>query len=113
MAEILHIRGKGTDDVGGATGLRDEVLAGLSRPAGQRTLPTMLLYNEAGLRLYDAITVNAPEYYLFGAEEDILKKHACCEIVPIMRSAAGASGTSTTIVEMGAGCAPRLSAHCL
>ncbi|EFI27170.1 hypothetical protein CC1G_14995 [Coprinopsis cinerea okayama7 len=45
----------------------------------------MLLYDEEGLRLYDAITTSAPEYYPFTAEEEILKNHSE-EIVTIMRS---------------------------
>ena len=37
----------------------------------------MLLYDERGLRLYDDITTEVPEYYyLFRAEEEILKTNA-------------------------------------
>lgn len=35
----------------------------------------MVLYDEKGLRLYDAITEDAPEYYLFGAELGLFKEH--------------------------------------
>jgi hypothetical protein len=35
----------------------------------------MVLYDEKGLRLYDAITEQAPEYYLFGAELGLFKEH--------------------------------------
>lgn len=90
-----------------SSSLRDDILAGLSKPSGQRTLPTMLLYDEIGLRLYDAITVNAPEYYLFGAEENILKTYARDEIVPTILKASSASNSSNSdsisVVELGAG----------
>lgn len=40
-----------------------------------KSIPTMVLYDEKGLRLYDAITEDAPEYYLFGAELGLFKEH--------------------------------------
>jgi len=83
-----------------------EILDGLSRPEGQKTLPTMLLYDERGLRLYDDITTAAPEYYLFGAEEEILKNHAD-EIVSTMHPQASQGGSDATgqevVLELGAG----------
>jgi uncharacterized SAM-dependent methyltransferase len=87
-----------------AMNLREQVLEGLSKPAGQRSLPTMLLYDERGLRLYDDITTQAPEYYLFGAEEDILKAHAS-EIASAMRGglAVGAPPQDEIVLELGAG----------
>ncbi|TFK24379.1 hypothetical protein FA15DRAFT_417191 [Coprinopsis marcescibilis] len=56
--------------------LSKQVIDGLSRPTGEKEIPTMLLYDEKGLRLYDDITTSATEYYLFAAEEEILKTHA-------------------------------------
>lgn len=41
----------------------------------RRTLPTTVLYSEKGLLLYDQL-VEAPEYYLWNAEIDILKKYS-------------------------------------
>ncbi|KAF8573928.1 hypothetical protein K439DRAFT_1624720 [Ramaria rubella] len=41
------------------------MLSGLNQPTGKKSLPTLLLYDERGLRLYDAITTDAHEYYLF------------------------------------------------
>jgi hypothetical protein len=41
----------------------------------KKSIPTMVLYDEKGLRLYDAITEDAPEYYLFGAELGLFKEH--------------------------------------
>ncbi|KAH7876131.1 DUF323 domain-containing protein [Lentinula edodes] len=78
-----------------------QILDGLQRPAGQKNLPTMLLYDERGLRLYDDITTMAPEYYLFGAEEDILKKHAT-DIVMAMHNTTGCI-PGETVIELGAG----------
>lgn len=43
--------------------------------AFRRTMPTTALYSEVGLQLYDRL-VEAPEYYLWNAEIDILKRHA-------------------------------------
>ena len=45
--------------------LRNQIVQGLTKPVGERTLPTILLYSEPGLRLYDKITTECPEYYLF------------------------------------------------
>ena len=53
------------DHEDGSEALREQILQGLSKPVGKKTLPTMLLYDERGLRLYDNITTNCPEYYLF------------------------------------------------
>ncbi|KAJ3534821.1 hypothetical protein NMY22_g6757 [Coprinellus aureogranulatus] len=89
-----------------------EIVDGLSRPAGQKNLPTMLLYDERGLRLYDDITTAAPEYYLFGAEEEILKEHAD-EIVATMHHSAKLEDDSQEVVlELGAG-ALRKTSHIL
>lgn len=75
---------------------------GLSHPAGQKSLPTILLYDERGLRLYDNITTGAPEYYLFGAEEQILKDHAD-DIVKVMHGAIGGTIADEVVLELGAG----------
>ncbi|KAI0631951.1 DUF323 domain-containing protein [Trametes polyzona] len=83
--------------------IRDDIVAGLSQPAGQKWLPTMLLYDERGLRIYDEITTGAPEYYLFPAEEEILKNKAD-DIVKVMH--AGVSDgrpVDEVVVELGAG----------
>jgi uncharacterized SAM-dependent methyltransferase len=51
----------------------EDTCQGLKKPTGQKTLPTILLYDERGLRLYDDITTMAPEYYFLAAEEQILR----------------------------------------
>ena len=85
------------------TDLGRDILAGLDKAFNQKTLPTLLLYNERGLRLYDDITTEAPEYYLFGAEEEILKHHAN-EIAQVMHSREdGQILPGEVIVELGAG----------
>jgi L-histidine Nalpha-methyltransferase / hercynylcysteine S-oxide synthase len=83
--------------------IRGQILKGLSRPFGQKSLPTLLLYDETGLRLYDDITTEAPEYYLFGAEEDILKNYAD-KIALVMHSRGGGEvNKGEVILELGAG----------
>ena len=78
--------------------LRTQVLAGLYKPPNARTLPTLLLYDERGLRLYEDLTTYATDYYLFAAEEQILSGHAN-EIVQAM----GVGSKDTIVVELGAG----------
>ncbi|KII95111.1 hypothetical protein PLICRDRAFT_169797 [Plicaturopsis crispa FD-325 SS-3] len=80
-----------------------QILEGLTQPAGYKTLPAVVLYDERGLRLYDDITTQAPEYYLFAAEEEILKNHAD-EIVSAMHShSSDNSVTDEILLELGAG----------
>lgn len=83
----------------------DVIARGLKAPFNAKSLPTLLLYNERGLRLYDKITTDAPEYYLFGAEEEILHKHAA-EIMRTMQSRSLASSggmPAQVLLELGAG----------
>lgn len=60
-----------------------------------RSLPTELLYDDAGLQLFDQITY-LPEYYLTAAEADILAKSG-----PEIVRQCVADGTH--IIELGAG----------
>jgi uncharacterized SAM-dependent methyltransferase len=99
-AEIIDVH---TRSNGGVVipDIPDQIIAGLSKPFSRKDLPTILLYDQRGLRLYDDITTEAPEYYLFGAEEEILKAKAD-DIVQSMLH--GADGTTDEIVlELGAG----------
>ncbi|TFK24369.1 DUF323 domain-containing protein [Coprinopsis marcescibilis] len=93
--------------------LSKQIVDGLSRPVGEKEMPTMLLYDERGLRLYDDITTAAPEYYLFGAEEEILKNHAD-EIVRSMHGHRSGHGNliDEVVLELGAG-ALRKTSHIL
>jgi L-histidine Nalpha-methyltransferase / hercynylcysteine S-oxide synthase len=102
MVEIVDIRGGQSSSGEDITSLKQQIIDGLSQPAGQKTLPTMLLYDERGLRLYDKITTDAPEYYLFPAEEQILRDNAD-DIVRYMHVGNGTNFDHETIVELGAG----------
>lgn len=95
--EIIDLHSRSSDGLDISQQLRD----GLARSSGHKEIPTMLLYDERGLKLYDDITTEAPEYYLFPAEEEILKNKAD-EIVRTMHSDAQIS-SDEVIVELGAG----------
>lgn len=89
----------------GEADLRHDVIKGLLKPNGQKTLPTLLLYDEEGLRIYDEITVHADEYYLFPAEENLFKSHAN-EIIQIMHNRLESDGrgpAESVVLELGAG----------
>lgn len=64
------------------------------RDETERTLPTMILYNGDGLRLFEDITY-LDEYYLTNAEIEVLNKHAQ-EIADMICS-------NSRIVELGSG----------
>ena len=68
----------------GEVNIRDEIIKGLSRPLNQKTLPQLLLYDEDGLHIFDEITTQASEYYVFSAEEALIKRHAH-DIVQVMQ----------------------------
>jgi len=78
------------------------IIRGLMAPANEKTMPTVILYDERGLRLYDNITTKAPEYYLFGAEEQILRDHAS-QIVDVMHQHTGGFISGEVVLELGAG----------
>jgi dimethylhistidine N-methyltransferase len=77
-----------------------EVRAGLT--ASPRTLSPWLFYDEAGSRLFEAIT-ELPEYYLTRTERDIFTAHAD----EILREAAGSDKQRLTLIELGAGTATK------
>jgi uncharacterized SAM-dependent methyltransferase len=99
--EIIDVRMR-SGNVGDESPVQKDIYDGLSKPLNQKTMPTLLLYNEEGLRIYDEITTGAPEYYLFGAEEHILKERAD-EIARTMHSRLGDIIEDETVVELGAG----------
>ena len=100
--DIIDIRSKVASVSDDTVSMRKQIIDGLSLPAGQKTLPTMLLYDTHGLRLYDKITTDAPEYYLFPAEEQILRDHAD-EVVKYMHAGVVGRYEQESIVELGAG----------
>lgn len=69
--QIIDIRIGGTD-----SDILQDIKTGL-RPKddGEKTLPTLLLYDEAGLRLFEKITY-LEEYYLTNAEIEVLETYA-------------------------------------
>ncbi len=71
---------------------RDDVLAGLR--AERRQIPPKYFYDEAGSKLFDAITA-LPEYYPTRTEIGILEAHR----VPIARLA----GRGCVLIELGSG----------
>ncbi|WVQ75901.1 hypothetical protein IAR50_005536 [Cryptococcus sp. DSM 104548] len=87
---LPHNRSPEAPDNNAAWSIKREIEAGLrgtpeptvpgSRPedskwAFKKSVPTVVLYDEEGLRLYDKITSDAPEYYLFNDELNLLKDH--------------------------------------
>ena len=99
-AHVIDVR-LNKESSNGEVDIRDEVVQGLARPAGQKILPTILLYDEEGLRIYDEITTRADDYYLFPAEENLLKRHAD-DIVQGMYGTKDQS-TESVVLELGAG----------
>ena len=98
---IMDMRARGEPSSGPS--IREQIVSGLAQPVGYKTLPTLLLYDERGLRIYDEITTDATEYYLFPAEEEILKNKAD-EIVRVMHSGIpDGDPVDEVVVELGAG----------
>lgn len=78
--------------------LLDEIRKQLRPKQGsEKTLPTLLLYDEPGLKLFEDITY-LEEYYLTNAEIEVLKQHA----FDIAQSITEGS----LVVELGSGYAP-------
>jgi len=79
----------------GEHSLLEEIKSGL-RPAdgAEKTLPTLLLYDEAGLRLFEDITY-LEEYYLTEDEIEVLKDYA--------RSIADRIPDGSIVLELGSG----------
>ncbi|KPM46123.1 hypothetical protein AK830_g468 [Neonectria ditissima] len=68
--EIIDIRGEHVE-----FNLKGEVVSSFNPEEGPRKLPTLLLYNERGLQLFEEITY-LDEYYLTNYEIEVLKKAA-------------------------------------
>ncbi|KAI0742291.1 histidine-specific methyltransferase [Daedaleopsis nitida] len=99
LVDIVDIRADNPFVDHATFSIRQQLVTGLSQLKGSKHIPNVLLYDERGLRLYDQFS-QAIEYYLFPAEERILKIHAD-EIVKTMgfNSVEGCSH----VVELGAG----------
>lgn len=61
----------------------------------QKSLPTLLLYDERGLRLFEKITY-LDEYYLTGEEIEVLEQYAA--------DIADKIADNSMIIELGSGC---------
>lgn len=88
--EIVNIHRNNIEDT-----LAKNIYDGLGKLNGeQKSLPTLLLYNTEGLRLFEKITY-LEEYYLTEAEIEVLTTHAA-EIVKQIPE-------DTHLVELGSG----------
>jgi L-histidine Nalpha-methyltransferase len=74
--------------------LQADVLAGLSAPAGERSVPPKWFYDDRGSKLFDEIT-RLPEYYPTRRERSILANRAA--------SIMAGSAQVTTLIELGSG----------
>jgi uncharacterized SAM-dependent methyltransferase len=69
--QIIDIR-RDTNEIS----ILEDIKRGLRPKDGEeKTLPTLLLYDEAGLKLFEDITY-LDEYYLTGAEIEVLETYA-------------------------------------
>ncbi|KAL3427396.1 Ergothioneine biosynthesis protein 1-like protein 1 [Phlyctema vagabunda] len=74
--------------------LKDEIFQSLRPKSGPKKMPTLLLYDEKGLQLFEEITY-LPEYYLTNAEIDVLERSA--------ESIANAIPSGSMVIELGSG----------
>uniref|UniRef100_A0A8H7KD42 Histidine-specific methyltransferase SAM-dependent domain-containing protein n=1 Tax=Bionectria ochroleuca TaxID=29856 RepID=A0A8H7KD42_BIOOC len=88
-AEIIDIRSDAVE-----IDLKNEVKAMIGPKEGPRMLPTLLLYDEKGLQLFEDITY-LDEYYLTNYEIDVLKTSAT--------DMASNVPTGAIVVELGSG----------
>jgi uncharacterized SAM-dependent methyltransferase len=86
----------------GEVNIRDEIVKGLSRPVNHKSLPQLLLYDEEGLRIFDEINTQIDEYYVFHAEEALLKKHAH-DVVQAMQGQHEDHSIGGVVLDLGAG----------
>lgn len=99
-AHIIDVR-LNSNASNGEVNIRDEIIKGLERPPGQKTLPQLLLYDNEGLRIFDEITTGVDDYYIFPAEENLLKTHAN-DIVRVMHGNED-QPMESVVLELGAG----------
>ena len=82
---------------GALTPLVEQIRSGLHQEGGkEKTLPTLLLYDEQGLKLFEKITY-LDEYYPTGQEIEVLERYADSIADRI------APGHGSMIVELGSG----------
>ncbi|KAI9152080.1 Ergothioneine biosynthesis protein 1 [Paramyrothecium foliicola] len=88
-ADIIDIRGPQVE-----YNLKDDIVALFNPAKGPRKLPTLLLYDEKGLQLFEDIT-HLEEYYLTNYEIDVLKKSAA--------DMASSIPAHSMVIELGSG----------
>ncbi|KAI7904403.1 uncharacterized protein BX663DRAFT_504955 [Cokeromyces recurvatus] len=84
-----------SEDAFNSSDLVDTILDSLDKPLNHKSIPTFILYDKKGLQLFDQITQLDDEYYLTGAEHDILVTYST-EIVDRLQD-------GSVIFELGAG----------
>ncbi|KAI8371082.1 hypothetical protein BD560DRAFT_351656 [Blakeslea trispora] len=62
-----------SEDAFNDSSLVDTIIDSLNKPLHHKSIPTYILYDKKGLQLFDQITQLDDEYYLTGAELDILQ----------------------------------------
>lgn len=97
--QVLDIRGS-KDSLSSVPHLRAEILEGLLKPPGSRTLPPETLYDEAGLKIYnEGMKAWAEWYYPAEAERQILDLYGNDIAKMLNTSATG----KAVLIELGAG----------
>ncbi|EXF81440.1 hypothetical protein CFIO01_13296 [Colletotrichum fioriniae PJ7] len=76
------------------TNLKDDIISMWNPTNGPRRLPTLLLYNERGLQLFEDITY-LEEYYLTNNEIEVLEKNS--------KEIAQNISTDSMVIELGSG----------
>jgi hypothetical protein len=84
-----------SEDAFNGSDLVDTILESLDKPLHHKFIPTYILYDKKGLQLFDQITQLDDEYYLTGAELDILQTKSD-DIVDRLQN-------GSVIFELGAG----------
>ncbi|KAI1078348.1 hypothetical protein F5B20DRAFT_591981 [Whalleya microplaca] len=95
--DIIDIRAGGQ-----SLHLKDSIRLGLREPNadGLRSLPSLLLWDEQGLKYFEQVTY-VPEYYLTNIEIDLLEKHSL-DLARNIR-------LGTILLELGSGCLRKIS----
>lgn len=87
---MLDIRQHGEN----SSNLRDELVSSLTKPRPLKAVPSILLWDDRGLELFDEITT-CPDYYPTRAELALLDQHSDDIVTAV--------GQNRIIIELGAG----------
>ncbi|KAI8994183.1 histidine-specific methyltransferase [Trametes punicea] len=97
-ASVIDVRTSALGSFGDP--VRDQIVAGMSNLGTK--WPSAVLFDEQGLKIYDAKVTQAPEYYPFAAETSILQAHAD-DIVNAICSRDAEANAGRHVVELGSG----------